>query len=709
MTIDREIKVSILSVIIVTFSLFSVVWGETDVKETIIGKWERYDPKHKGKETMEFFKDKTVSLFHKSFEFTGARDYKFVGSLQSNIVKKNSNFKTIFDNNPGPDATGVFEVISIAEVSEYRDLAEKISDKGWGVFLGLKSIVTEALTGGILINWENGPTISTKNKRAFIFSYYSDKISFKDWLDYLAFIKEKYGPIERLTIYAHGNIGRVYLTKPEPLNKEKLKSDKKIRDQIERLKTEKILALNAHILLFSCLVGQDEDFIQELANITGAWVHANKEFTGNKIRKETDWTLQVLKAPQVVKPQITSSLRILESPPYKVGGIITAEFSIKNNGTAPITFDVLTVGGRVNDICPNDKCPDFGWKKDFTLKPNETYHYNGKLKPETPGDYHFFTAYKTKDGWNTAIPTAPGITNTIDILVKSSMGKSGSEVQVKECHPPTGKIAFVREIGNTQGGGWIDSEIFVMNADGTNEVRLTNNFVKDEDPNWSPDGRKIAFSSRSGGNSEVYVMNADGTGLMNLTKNLAHDAAPSWSPDGRKIAFQSHRDGSIEIYVMNADGSNQKRLTYSPPRNSHPRWSPDGSKIVFESFRNGGNPEIYVMNADGSNQTRLTYTGDNGGPDWSPDGRMIAFNSTRDGNYNIYLMNADGSNQRPLTNNPAEDYSPVWSPNGDWIAFVSSRDGNLEIYIMKADGSCQTRLTHNPALDYYPSFWTIRK
>jgi Tol biopolymer transport system component len=388
--------------------------------------------------------------------------------------------------------------------------------------------------------------------------------------------------------------------------------------------------------------------------------------------------------------------------------MITAEFSIKNNGSSSVVFDALTVGGRVNDICPNDKCPDFEWKKAITLKPNETYPYQGKLKLESSGDHHFFTAYKTKDGWNTAISTAPGVTNTIDITVKPSIEKPGTEVRVKECHPPMGKIAFVREIGNTQGGRWIDSEIFVMNADGTNEIRLTNNFVKDEDPDWSPDGRKIAFSSRRDGNSEIYVMNADGTGLMNLTKNPAHDAAPSWSPDGRKIAFQSDRDSSIQIYVMNADGSNQKRLTNIPPRNSYPRWSPNGSKIVFESFRDG-NPEIYVMNADGSNQTRLTYTGGNGGPLWSPDGRTIAFNFTRGGSYKIYVMNADGSNQRPLTNNPWWDYNPVWSPDGEWVAFISLRDGNREIYIMKSDGSCQTRLTNNPAWDYSPSFWTIRK
>jgi hypothetical protein len=148
--------------------------------------------------------------------------------------------------------------------------------------------------------------------------------------------------------------------------------------------------------------------------------------------------IYVTQEETVVQPQVTTNLRIIELPPYKVGQTITAEFSIKNNGTAPITFNILTVGGRVNDICPNDKCPDFEWKKDITLKPNETYPYNGRLKLEAAGDYHFFTAYKTKDGqWNTAIPTAPDVNNTIDITVKSSTEKTDTEIQVRLKEPFT--------------------------------------------------------------------------------------------------------------------------------------------------------------------------------------------------------------------------------------------------------------------------------
>ena len=178
----------------------------------------------------------------------------------------------------------------------------------------------------------------------------------------------------------------------------------------------------------------------------------------------------------------------------------------------------------------------------------------------------------------------------------------------------------------------------------------------------TPTGR-IAFQSDRDGNAEIYVMNADGSGQTRLTNNPANDDVPAWSPDGAKIAFQSTRDGNYDIYVMNADGSGQTRLTTNPYFNDDvPAWSPRGGKIAFKSTRDG-NAEIYVMNADGTGQTRLTTnSATDGNPVWSPNGAKIAFESNRDGNYEIYVMNADGSGQTRLTNNPATDARPGWSP-----------------------------------------------
>ena len=260
-----------------------------------------------------------------------------------------------------------------------------------------------------------------------------------------------------------------------------------------------------------------------------------------------------------------------------------------------------------------------------------------------------------------------------------------------------GKIAFQ----SRRDGNW---QIYVMNADGSEETRLTNNNYNDMTPDWSPVGTEIVFMSDRDGYWEIYVMNADASGQTRLTNNNYADEYPRWSPDGTKIAFYSDRDGNREIYVMNTDGSGQTRLTNNNADDEYADWSPDGTKIIFSSARDG-NWEIYVMNSDGSAQTRLTNNNSyDTRPCWSPDGIKILFQSDRDGNAQIYVMNADGSGQTRLTNNNAADVCPRWSPDGTKIAFQSNRDGNAEIYVMNADGSGQTRLTYNSASDYWP-FW----
>jgi len=110
---------------------------------------------------------------------------------------------------------------------------------------------------------------------------------------------------------------------------------------------------------------------------------------------------------------------------------------------------------------------------------------------------------------------------------------------------------------------------YIINADGTNKKRLT---TDGNNSSWSPDGKKIVFDSERDGNSEIYVMNAGGSNQINLSNNPANDTDPVWSPDGKKIAFSSDRDGNYEIYIMDADGSHQINLTNNSARDVDPAW-----------------------------------------------------------------------------------------------------------------------------------------
>ncbi len=216
-------------------------------------------------------------------------------------------------------------------------------------------------------------------------------------------------------------------------------------------------------------------------------------------------------------------------------------------------------------------------------------------------------------------------------------------------------------------------QIYVMNADGSNVGQLTfpdpardsTGHVKDTTSNffpaWSPDGTKIAFTSTRDTNAQIYVMDPNGANVVRLTHDAGADAQAAWSPDGTKIAFATDQgDGNAEIYVLNsADGTGVVNLTNDPSIDLTPAWSPDGTKIAFQSNRDG-NFAVFVMNADGSNPLRLPDPSSVGGgaPDWSPDGTRIAYEQNGD----IWIMNVDGTGKIRITNGFWADGLPRWRP-----------------------------------------------
>jgi hypothetical protein len=188
-------------------------------------------------------------------------------------------------------------------------------------------------------------------------------------------------------------------------------------------------------------------------------------------------------------------------------------------------------------------------------------------------------------------------------------------------------------------------------------------------PQWSPDGTKVAFASNRDGDFDIYVVNADGSGLVNLTNNAVDDTSPAWSPDGRRITFDTMRDGQSEVYAMNADGSSPGNLTAFLVEDANPSWSPDGATIAYESLR-AGNRDIWVMSPGGGVATARQLTADaadDSNPDWSPDSTRITF--VRNGE--IWTMRADGSGQASLQ---ATGTRPAWSPDGTRIVYDNGGD-----------------------------------
>lgn len=181
----------------------------------------------------------------------------------------------------------------------------------------------------------------------------------------------------------------------------------------------------------------------------------------------------------------------------------------------------------------------------------------------------------------------------------------------------------------------------------------------------SPDGSKIALTLSRDGNSEIYVMNSDGTGLKRLTNEWAIDSSPSWSPDGKQIAFVSARWGDPHIFLMNADGSGVKRLTERGTYNQTPDWSPRGDLIAFTARDERNVFDVFTVNPQTKEIRRLTQDqGNNEEPSFSPDGNLIAFTSTREGTSQLWVMSADGQKQRRITQ--AGGYTtPSWSPAGE--------------------------------------------
>ena len=250
------------------------------------------------------------------------------------------------------------------------------------------------------------------------------------------------------------------------------------------------------------------------------------------------------------------------------------------------------------------------------------------------------------------------------------------------------------------------SDIYTMNPDGTNATRLLP-FAgySNWDPRWTPDHNKIVFVSNRTGASKIFIMNANGTNPVQLTQGGCNDRHPAASPDGTKIAFVRPCAGG-GIFVVNTDGSGLTQVTFLSS-DSDPTWLPDGSRIVFAD--NLSSPTgIYRVKLDGTDRfpiwscaTSLCLA-----PMLSPDGTRLAFWSPGDDG-KIIILTFSNYGWLELAHLGLQSYHPpTFSPDGTKLVFTAGPYGSdYDLYsVNAADGYGLTRLTTMPGADMAPSW-----
>lgn len=179
----------------------------------------------------------------------------------------------------------------------------------------------------------------------------------------------------------------------------------------------------------------------------------------------------------------------------------------------------------------------------------------------------------------------------------------------------------------------------------------------------SPDGKALAFTSSGGTNPSIYIYNLETHQKTQITNKASVDGSPSYSPDGKYITFVSNRAGNPQIYVMELATGTTRPLTKTFNWSDSPQWSPTGEWIVFSGREAPFHPmDIFLVDLTGTQIRRLTTdAGSNEDPTWSPDGRFIAFTTTRNGEQQLYLMDMDGSAPHLLADLKGDSFTPHWS------------------------------------------------
>lgn len=252
------------------------------------------------------------------------------------------------------------------------------------------------------------------------------------------------------------------------------------------------------------------------------------------------------------------------------------------------------------------------------------------------------------------------------------------------------RIAYVTASGT---GGNMRYALMVADSDGYNPQTIVRSAEPLLSPNWSPDGKKLAYVSFERGNSSIYVQDIS-TGARELVASFRGiNSAPAFSPDGRRLAMALSRSGNPELYVMDLGSKQLTQITNHFGIDTEPVWSPDGSSIYFTSDR-GGRPQIYQVPASGGSANRVTFQGNyNAKATVSYDGKKIAVAQGAGNSYKIAMMDSSlGSPRWSTLSTGSLDESPSFAPNASMILYAAREGGRGVLYAVSADGRVRQRL-----------------
>jgi len=260
---------------------------------------------------------------------------------------------------------------------------------------------------------------------------------------------------------------------------------------------------------------------------------------------------------------------------------------------------------------------------------------------------------------------------------------------------PSGQVVFV----SARTGNF---DLYRMNYDGNDLLPLTETTFAEIDPDWSPNGSKIAYSSDQTGTWEIYVMDSDGADPVKLT-TLGNCFAPQWSPDGSQIAYYCEQDGLSQVYLMNSDGSDSNPITDPAIHTYSPYWSPDGKRIAY--ITNDASPTgVYAVDLDGNPAELLLGNWLPRSVAWSPDGRWLALSLYFDlfsPSADVVLYDLQSTYFARLTISTIDHLDVDWFPLGNYLIFWAdySSQTNSDVYTMTRTGAQLQNITNYPGSD----------